>query len=929
MKAAELEVLFTANTDDVAKAEKDVKSAGQRIEKQKTTAKVDANAKPALEGMESVETAAKKLVSQKTVATIDANIEKAAKATDSVKERLDYLRSVETDLDVKADISRAEANLQRMQRNLDALRSARTKVEIDADTSSADKAIGDLADTVGDAGDDAGSKFSGSVISALATIPIAGAVVGVGVAIGQALADGVRDGLQQEVSRDRLQALTGITEAEAAAIGRTSSEAYANGFGDSIEQNMNTARLGLQFDLIDPQATNRDSQKVIEGIAGIADVLEEDVQPVAKTVTQLLRTGLAASAQDAFDILATGAREGVNLGEDLLDTLGEYGSTFAALGFTGGQTLGILNQGLKAGAPNTDFFADSLRELGIRLRDGDDATSGFVEQLGLVPSELQAAFVNGGPEAGAALDELFDKLRDTDPLTQNAVAVGLLGTQYEDLQFDLSTIDLSNAEEQLNGVQGSAQRMFDTLASNDASKIEGALRSIEVAGDAVKGALAGAFGDGLGQLATFVTENRGPVLQFLSDLIDGGIDFGQAIIESVAGGTEALGEFVSGAGVDILKSIGQVMYFLGHDTSGLEEVITDMESFDEKTSSVADNVRQLSGNLEDGRDQFHDFFDPQIDIATLSDTTLALASAVDTVGVSVETGAPLVDAYTRATDGSVQANAALEGQIRASIGALGEQIGAAAATGESQSALRGRFDEGTAALVNQLTQMGLTEQEARDLIATYGAVPSLVETAVTADTSQAYAATDAYLRYVNSRSATITVNATNPNIGFGLGDGRANGGAIYGPGGPRDDKAGLFRLSNGEHVLDSEDVRRMGGQAAVYRFRQMLDSGGFQGFADGGQVAVPASTWQVGGSSPAVLERTIVERRMTQQTAAPAAPAAQLVPNDRPILMDGRIFGVLREQANGDASIIVNEALQRYQQNARRGSWNALSMNGL
>jgi hypothetical protein len=79
---------------------------------------------------------------------------------------------------------------------------------------------------------------------------------------------------------------------------------------------------------------------------------------------------------------------------------------------------------------------------------------------------------------------------------------------------------------------------------------------------------------------------------------------------------------------------------------------------------------------------------------------------------------------------------------------------------------------------------------------------------------------------------SIQVNATNPNIGFGLGDGRANGGAIYGPGGPRDDTAGIFRLSNGEHVLTAADVQAMGGQRSVYQFRSSL-----HGFADGGAVS--------------------------------------------------------------------------------------------
>jgi TP901 family phage tail tape measure protein len=63
----------------------------------------------------------------------------------------------------------------------------------------------------------------------------------------------------------------------------------------------------------------------------------------------------------------------------------------------------------------------------------------------------------------------------------------------------------------------------------------------------------------------------------------------------------------------------------------------------------------------------------------------------------------------------------------------------------------------------------------------------------------------------------------------------AVGGAIVGPGtGTSDDILAL--LSNGEHVLTAEEVAKMGGQAAVYRFRELLDKGALPKFASGGEV---------------------------------------------------------------------------------------------
>ncbi|WP_063023806.1 transglycosylase SLT domain-containing protein [Nocardia niwae] len=67
------------------------------------------------------------------------------------------------------------------------------------------------------------------------------------------------------------------------------------------------------------------------------------------------------------------------------------------------------------------------------------------------------------------------------------------------------------------------------------------------------------------------------------------------------------------------------------------------------------------------------------------------------------------------------------------------------------------------------------------------------------------------------------------------------GGPVRGPGGSRDDKAGLYRLSDDEHVWTADEVRAAGGHEAMYAMRRaVLDGGGKQsrgtGFRDGGGI---------------------------------------------------------------------------------------------
>lgn len=76
-----------------------------------------------------------------------------------------------------------------------------------------------------------------------------------------------------------------------------------------------------------------------------------------------------------------------------------------------------------------------------------------------------------------------------------------------------------------------------------------------------------------------------------------------------------------------------------------------------------------------------------------------------------------------------------------------------------------------------------------------------------------------------------------PRVGRSLG--RAQGGDVRGPGGPKSDQIPAW-LSNGEHVLTAKDVAAMGGQAGVYAFRDALHrAGGGKVFKSGAVIWPP------------------------------------------------------------------------------------------
>lgn len=787
----ELEVLFTANTKPVEDAAKQVEDRAKKIEKKPVAQKVDGDASGAMAAMDRVEAEAKKIVSAKTMATVDANIDRAETSLTKVQERLDYLRSVESTMEVTADIKRAESALSQIARRRDALVAAKETMEVDADTSAAEAALKSLPATAGAEGEEAGrragqglsdnldgaTRGAGELVgkavggeigdtleSALVAIPVAGGIILAAAAIGKAITGAIQDGLQVEVRQDRLQALTGIDEVTAGRLARAAGEAYANTFGESIEANMDTTRIALQQGLLDPAATSRDAQKVVSSLAGISDVLEEDVRPVSVAVTQLLRTGLAKSADEAFDLLATGAREGVNASEDLLDTFTEYPALFARLGLSGPEALGLINQGLEAGARNSDLAADALKEFQIRATDGSDASAAAFKALGLDAEDMTAKIAAGGAGAREGLDQVLGGLRAIeDPVARNAAAVGLFGTQAEDLGNALFAMDLSTAVDQLNGVTGAAQRMFDTLADNDATKIEEARRNIEVAAAGIQGALAAAFSEPIGEAADFVTENREAVMGFLLDVANGAFDAGRAFVQGIGNAGEAVGTFVAGPLADIVDGVGSLLNGLdnipGVDTGDAEKSMRDlaeeMRGADESAEDFAATLEDklIKNGIDPAQSALNEFAAPLLQDAALHDSMVRLAGDIDQVGYSAKDGAALVSAFQYAQDGSVTASKELDEQLRTVTEAIDAQTAAGQAAGQGQAELTAQYGASREALLQQLEAMGLTRGQAEQLISTYGLVPERVDTVLAAETADAQAKSD-------------LLNQTLTNIGF-------------------------------------------------------------------------------------------------------------------------------------------------------------------
>lgn len=336
------------------------------------------------------------------------------------------------------------------------------------------------AQLVGPAGD-AGQQAGGAAGSGLKDKLKVGAAAA-GVAAGALLVKGITQAIDQANVTSTLQAQLGATGKDAARYGKLAGKLYSSGVSDSFEGAAEAIKSVMQSGIAPPGATNAQLEKIATKASDVASVFGQDLGGVTNAVSQMMRTGLAKSSTQAFDLITKGFQSGADKGGDFLDTINEYGTQFRKAGLDGSQSIGLINQAIKAGARDSDIAADAIKEFSIRAIDGSDNTINGFKALGLNADNMATKFAKGGKAANGVLDITLDRLRGIkDPVKQSQIAVQLFGTQAEDLGQALYAMDPSKAAKGIGDVGGAADKMGKTIRSGPAHEVQVFTRGLQQA----------------------------------------------------------------------------------------------------------------------------------------------------------------------------------------------------------------------------------------------------------------------------------------------------------------------------------------------------------------------------------------------------------------------------------------------------------------
>ena len=343
-----------------------------------------------------------------------------------------------------------------------------------------------------------------------------------------------------------------------------------NNYGEGYEDIADSmAQVKMQLKDINEQ----DLQNITEKAIALRDLFGYDVSESVRAVKAMM-DNLNVSADEAFNLIAEGKKQGLDFSNELLDNINEYSVQFGKLGLSAEDMFNIFKSGAENGAFNLDKIGDAVKEFSIRAIDGSNTTIDGFKRIGLNADEMAKKFANGGETAKQAFIEVVNRLGGMDDkVSQSIAGVDLFGTMWEDLGPTVIT-SFSKMDNGISKSSDSMQKSIDQLYNTTKKKAETQLKRLQ--------SLGADFG-----------EEMLPVLEDLIDMAEGFIDKLEGISDAEKENIVKIGLFVAGAG-PLIKTMGTAGKVIGSVTSGIGIFSEAIGVATNKTTSSVKSVNNLA-----------------------------------------------------------------------------------------------------------------------------------------------------------------------------------------------------------------------------------------------------------------------------------------------------------------------------------------------
>lgn len=365
-----------------------------------------------------------------------------------------------------------------------------------------------------------------------------------------AIKTGVNQATELDDAMAKFQAQTGASSNEMSKFKNIARDVWSNNFGEDISDVADMmGRVKQQMQGI----SDTDLKDVTEDLLTLRDAFDMDENETLRGAQQLMKQ-FGITSKEAFDLMATGAQNGLNKSDELGDNISEYAGKFKQAGYSADEYFQLMQNGLDGGAYNLDKVNDAINEVTTRLVDGN--IEGALDSFDTKTQDVFKAWQEGRKTqkdvVNAIVEDISRTTNQQEKLNKTATAFGTMGEDF-------------NA--------GFIQSL--TTVGNKYKDVEGAMDKVkEIANGGLKNALSG-----LGR--TFL-DSFTPIGELITPILAGIIGLITVAIQGIQQGFAKVGDVIS----SVLNKI---------DTSGITELTNQVS---EVLAPAFDEVRKAIDEMK-------------------------------------------------------------------------------------------------------------------------------------------------------------------------------------------------------------------------------------------------------------------------------------------------------------------------------------------
>ena len=342
-----------------------------------------------------------------------------------------------------------------------------------------------------------------------------------------AIKTGVNQATELDDAMAKFQAQTGASSNEMSKFKNIARDVWSNNFGEDISDVADMmGRVKTQMQGI----SDVDLKDVTEDLLTLRDTFGMDENETLRGAQQLMKQ-FGISSKEAFDLMATGAQNGLNKSGELGDNISEYAGKFKQAGYSVKEYFQLMQNGIDGGAYTLDKANDVINEVTTRLVDGtiEKALDSFDTKTQDVFKAWQEGRKTQKDVVNAIVEDISKTTNQQEKLNKTATAFGTIG---ED----------SNA--------GFIQSL--TTVGDKYKDVEGAMDKVkDIANGGLKNALSG--------LGRAFLDSFTPIGELITPILAGIVGLITVAIQGIQQGFAKIGDVIS----NVLSKI---------DTSGITEL---------------------------------------------------------------------------------------------------------------------------------------------------------------------------------------------------------------------------------------------------------------------------------------------------------------------------------------------------------------------